>query len=217
MIFRNYVNFEHLLDLYGKAISSKIIAAKNGRHRNTAEELGVRIQTSFIGDMTCETAVSNVSIEADIRAGNYHRGLLEDMDEEDSLMFSRELVTLQVMRDEFELVSTEVERLKPSEKKVFIPYIMKEKTIQEIADDRNIEYDYTHSVLICLSLLGYYIHGNLGKIEIGSYANSCSDSGILKYIPYHGHSHDMSRGFTCHFCSIFIEMKIRSAELAIVL
>lgn len=141
LIFRNYVNFEHLLDLYGKAISSKIIAAKNGRHRNTAEELGVRIQTSFIGDMTCETAVSNVSIEADIMAGNYHRGLLEDMDEEDSLMFSRELVTLQVMRDEFELVSTEVERLKPSEKKVFIPYIMKEKTIQEIADDRNIEYD----------------------------------------------------------------------------
>ena len=63
------------------------------------------------------------------------------MDEEDSLMFSRELVTLQVMRDEFELVSTEVERLKSSEKKVFIPYIMKEKTIQEIADDRNIEYD----------------------------------------------------------------------------
>ena len=141
LIFRNYVNFEYLLDLYGKAISSKIIAAKNGRHRNTAEELGVRIQTSFIGDMTCETAVSNVSIEADIMAGNYHRGLLEDMDEEDSLMFSRELVTLQVMRDEFELVSTEVERLKPSEKKVFIPYIMKEKTIQEIADDRNIEYD----------------------------------------------------------------------------
>ena len=86
LIFRNYVNFEHLLDLYGKAISSKIIAAKNGRHRNTAEELGVRIQTSFIGDMTCETAVSNVSIEADIMAGNYHRGLLEDMDEEDSLI-----------------------------------------------------------------------------------------------------------------------------------
>ena len=34
-------------------------------------------------------------------------------------------------------------------------------------------------------------------------------TGILEYIPDHGLGHDVSRGFACHFCSIFIEMKIR--------
>ena len=66
---------------------------------------------------------------------------------------------------------------------------------QLLAVTHLVKLSYTHAVFIGLSVLGYYIHGHFGQIQVGADARGGCDAGYGEYVAYHEHGHLAGRTF----------------------
>ena len=108
IILRNYARFNKLVDGYEKCLSIVIRNEREHKRRRENGELGVRVQTSNISDVTANTAVENVSIQEAIHEGDYNTALKGS---EEYFIHRAEIKTLLDMRDDYEIVCSQVESL----------------------------------------------------------------------------------------------------------
>ena len=64
------------------------------------------------------------------------------------------------------------------------------------------------TVLVRRGLLGDDIHADLGKVQVGAYADRSGDAGFLQHIPDHGNRHLVRRGDTGGLGSFLVEVQI---------
>ena len=137
IILEYFSGFEKIIEGYEKCISIQIRNEREFNRRKDYAELGVRVQTSNISDTTQKIAIENVSIQEAIRAG--------DMDEalrgaEEIERHRREIQTLNDMRDDYVIVSSQVYLLQGADLSIFTRYLSKLESMSSIAEDTHIEY-----------------------------------------------------------------------------
>lgn len=137
IILEYFSGFEKIIEGYEKCISIQIRNEREFNRRKDYAELGVRVQTSNISDTTQKIAIENISIQEAIRAG--------DMDEalrgaEEIERHRREIQTLNDMRDDYVIVSSQVYLLQGADLSIFTRYLSKLESMSSIAEDTHIEY-----------------------------------------------------------------------------
>lgn len=142
IILRNYARFNNLVDGYEKCLSIVIRNEREHRRRRENGELGVRIQTSNISDVTARTAVENVSIQEAIHEGDYDTALRGS---ENYFKHRAEIMTLLDMRDDYQIVCSQVESLDDDERKMLEKYIVNRRSFFTIADDENLSPEAVRS------------------------------------------------------------------------
>ena len=141
LILRHYSNFEDVVDGYSRKISHRIAMEKELKRQRSKGDLGVRVQTSGNSDPTGNAATSNVMIYEQVSSCDLQHGLLDDLDNEDVVLFAKELVTLQVMREEYELVESQVRALDVQDKSLLLAVMNRDKSMQMMAEEKGIAYE----------------------------------------------------------------------------
>ena len=135
IILCNYARFNKMVEGYEKCLSIVIRNEREHRRRRERGDLGVRVQTSNISDVTANTAVEKVSIQEAIHEGDYNTALKGT---EDYFKHRAEIKTLLDMRDDYEIVCSQVESLEDDERKFLERYIVEKESFFTIADDVNL-------------------------------------------------------------------------------
>lgn len=66
-------------------------------------DIGVRVQTSGIGDPTAKAAIENVMIMEAIQKGNLE-SVTSELDEQVVMKYQKEVVTIQNMREDYQIL-----------------------------------------------------------------------------------------------------------------
>lgn len=135
IIFRNYARFNRMVEGFEKCLSIVIRNEREHKRRKERGDLGIRVQTSNVSDVTADTAVENVSIQEAIHDGDYDTALKGS---EYYFIHKAEIKTLLDMRDDYEIVCSQVESLDDDERIFLERYIVERESFFTIADDVNL-------------------------------------------------------------------------------
>ena len=135
----NYAVFPKLIRRVEKKVFYKITVEREYMRSLHRGELGVRIQTSGISDITADEAIDHVTVEEAIRTGKYDRGLIRDLENADE--YETAIRTINVMRLDYELLTEIIDDLREKDSKVIKQYLVEGKLFKEIADSEGKTYD----------------------------------------------------------------------------
>lgn len=148
LIYRNYCVFLKVVDSYEIGVYNRILCEKQYNRRQkgaSLEELGVRVQTSGRSDKTAREAIEHVVIRQAIEDCDFAGELLKDTDEPEKHM--RDILTIKVMRQEYEVFDTSLRSLPPKEKRITYRYLSKEVTAATIAQDEELADQTLRNIL----------------------------------------------------------------------
>ena len=138
-ICKNYSNFLGIIDSYTEGIRYMIEEEKAMSFRDSAGDVGIRVQKSGTSDPTARQAISNVITREAIVTCNFSGGVLDGVENPDR--YIRDAVLLRQMRKHYELFNTQIRSLTKSEQKFFLNYLQYEKKLSDLADEEGIGYD----------------------------------------------------------------------------
>ncbi len=141
IIFTNFPNFIGIVDGYTEGLVHLIASERSYNRRNRNGNPGIRIQSSSNSDITSDTACENVMIRDSLKACNLTEDILADTDLEDSIRFEKDMLTLQMMRREYDVVKAQMNALNKDERFVLREYFSEGKDITAIADEVGIAYE----------------------------------------------------------------------------
>ncbi len=141
IIFTNFPNFIGIVDGYTEGLVHLIASERRYNRRNKNGNPGIRIQKSGNSDITSDTACENILIRDSLRACKLTEDVLADTDMEDRIRFEKDMLTLQMMRQEFDVVKAHMKALNKDEHFVLREYFCEGKDIVEIADEAGIAYE----------------------------------------------------------------------------
>lgn len=148
LIYKNYRVFPKIVDSYEIGVYNRIICEKeyNRRQKMTGmEELGVRVQSGGKSDRVAREAIEHVIIEQAIKDGDFAGDLLKDTDEPAKHM--RDILTIKMMRQEYEVFDSHLRALPPREYRITKRYISKEFKAEKIAADEEMADQTLRNVL----------------------------------------------------------------------
>ena len=149
LIYRNYEVFLKLVDSYEVGLFNRILFEREyNRRQKNGDDLGVRIQTSIKGDPTAAKAIENLMIREAIEECNFSGDILKDTDNPEK--HKRDILTLHMMRREYEVFDTSLKSLPEKEYRINCRFIKKESTAVQIAEDEDRAYS-TIANLIAVS------------------------------------------------------------------
>ena len=128
IIIKNYTKFIGIVDGYTDGLRYMIECEKESSHRQAAGDLGVRVQT---GGMTSDLTAALINCDF---SGN----VLDGVDQAE--VYIRDAYILRDMRKDYNLFNSQLGIL-GTEKETFTKYLLKEKTISDIAEDQGITYE----------------------------------------------------------------------------
>jgi hypothetical protein len=139
LIYKNYEVFLKLIESYETGLFNRILYEReyNLRAKN-GEDIGIRVQTNRFRDPTARKAIENIMIREAIEEANDSGNILKDTDDPEK--HKRDILTLRMMRREYEVFNTSLNALTGREYRITYRYIQKEKKLEEIADDENLAY-----------------------------------------------------------------------------
>ena len=139
LIYKNYEVFLKLIESYETGLFNRILYEReyNLRAKN-GEDIGIRIQTNRFSDPTARKAIENLMIREAIEEANDSGNILKDTDDPEK--HKRDILTLRMMRREYEVFNTSLNALTGREYRITYRYMQKEKKLEEIADDENLAY-----------------------------------------------------------------------------
>ena len=139
LIYKNYEVFLKLIESYETGLFNRILNEReyNLRAKN-GEDIGIRVQTNRFSDPTARKAIENLMIREAIEEANDSGNILKDTDDPEK--HKRDILTLRMMRREYEVFNTSLNALTGREYRITYRYIQKEKKLEEIADDENLAY-----------------------------------------------------------------------------
>ena len=137
-IYKNYRNFNYISDAYMDSVTEMIASMREYERRHSREDLGVRIQTSqSMSSITEERAYEHLLIKEALDKNLVTESLVGDK-------FEREMVSVAIfewnlMQSEFEIFRKQMKALKPENYRIVSLYITRRKSIDDLADEFNIE------------------------------------------------------------------------------
>ena len=112
---------------------------KESSHRQSAGDLGVRVQTGgMTSDPTARKAINNVITREALINCDFSGNVLDGVDQAE--VYIRDAYILRDMRKDYNLFNSQLGIL-GTEKETFTKYLQKEKTISDIAEDQGITYE----------------------------------------------------------------------------
>ena len=121
LLMDNFASFPRLICIEERKSRYKLKAEREFLKSHTRDELGVRVQTSHIGDPTADEAVSEVSLQESFVTGEVDRDLFKGM--EDALEYEMQIRMISTMRMDYELLVDERLIVCPSANHVFAPIV----------------------------------------------------------------------------------------------
>lgn len=139
IIIKNYTKFIGIVDGYTDGLRYMIECEKESSHRQSAGDLGVRVQTGgMTSDPTARKAINNVITREALINCDFSGNALDGVDQAE--VYIRDAYILRDMRKDYNLFNSQLGIL-GTEKETFTKYLLKEKTISDIAEDQGITYE----------------------------------------------------------------------------
>jgi len=139
IIIKNYTKFIGIVDGYTDGLRYMIECEKESSHRQSAGDLGVRVQTGgMTSDPTARKAINNVITREALINCDFSGNVLDGVDQAE--VYIRDAYILRDMRKDYNLFNSQLGIL-GTEKETFTKYLLKEKTISDIAEDQGITYE----------------------------------------------------------------------------
>ena len=158
IICRNYSNFLCLVDVHEKRIKREIIEEKLFNRAEERGDLGVKVQTSrSVASPVENEVISDCELDEAIKSGKIPAGLIVGTDDDET--HTLEVLTLKVMRDDYEEFTKNIKALQKKDKKLFMVYLESDKELEEIADDEGILY---HSMVQKLAKVKHNLAYQMG-------------------------------------------------------
>ena len=139
IVFENYSNFPKMIRKMQKITQYKIKAEKEYIRSHSRGELGVRVQTSILGDATANEAIANVMLEEAFSSGEVTGGLLDGI--ENAEQYAADIRIIGIMKDDYEIVAECVEDLEDEDSRLMKGYLIEKKFFKELACEFNTSYD----------------------------------------------------------------------------
>ena len=121
LLIKYYPNFIRLVEGYEQSLSFIIREEKAYARKSRMGDLGVRVQTSGISDPTANAAIENVMIMEAIQKGNIEE-ITSELDEQVSIKYQEEVMTIQDMREDYQILQNQLFYLPTEEADVLIQY-----------------------------------------------------------------------------------------------
>ena len=139
LIYKNYEVFLKLVDSYEVGLFNRILFEREYNLRNRyGEELGVRIQNSHHSDPTATKAIENMMIHEAIEKCNFSGDILKDTDDPEK--HKHDILTLHMMRMEYEVFETSLRSLPGNEFRITYSYLHDRRKMMQIAEDEDKAY-----------------------------------------------------------------------------
>ena len=139
IVFENFSNFPKMIRKMQKITQYKIKAEKEYIRSHSRGELGVRVQTSSLGDATANEAIANVMLEEAFASGEVTGGLLDGI--ENAEQYAADIRIIGIMKDDYEIVAECVEDLEDEDSRLMKEYLIERKFFKELACEFNTSYD----------------------------------------------------------------------------
>ncbi len=138
-LYENYSVLKPLIKNYREDIIMDVIDMKTCKRRESIGELGVRIQVSIRrGGPTEKQAISHMTVENAIEEGFLDEAFFEDIDNPDEII--RRVTNYHIVRADFEVFASKLETLNLEDQRVIKPYLLKQKSIDDFANDMGVQY-----------------------------------------------------------------------------
>lgn len=138
IILLNYTNFPEIVEGYEESLKFLIVNERRMHRRKAVGELGIRIQTSGNSDTTADAAIESVMLTEAIRSGNMRKEL---KDIECSDQYQHEADVLKNMREDYELVKSQIKTLPWDEHKVLDSYLTGKNNLVNLSSAADCSYD----------------------------------------------------------------------------
>lgn len=139
LICKYYPCFLVVVENYIVKMKKDIIDEQDFNRRDRMGDLGIRVQTSNIGDPTQSLAVRRTMLEEAIRSGNFNEGELDDTDNKEEYIYKSSVI--RDMLYDYKVFQDNLNGLMPAEKELFISYLEQKVSLLEIAESLGIKYD----------------------------------------------------------------------------
>ena len=139
-LYENYYALEDLIEEYKENIIAEVIEQKSYNKRSEIGELGVRVCTSLgMSNTTQKKSLEHLSIEEAIDTGYLTEEFFEYTDDRQMLINKVECYH-EISRDATFMMS-KIKMMKPADRNVIEPYLLKKKSLNELAQEMSITYD----------------------------------------------------------------------------
>ena len=146
LIYKNYSVFPQLVVCFETGLFNKILfEVEYNRRAKNNDDLGVRIQTSRRSDPTATQAIEHIMIREAVEECNFSGDILSETDDPEK--HKLDILTIHMMRREFEVFDTALRALPPKEYGIVYSYIHKDRKILEIAEDRELAYQSVKNLI----------------------------------------------------------------------
>lgn len=140
IICENYSCMENIINAATIGLKRILIEeVEDMRHKGDSAELGVHVKNKGVhSDPTCRDGIMHASVEDAIIKCDFSGGMIEGIVHEGFVIERAE--TLRLMRLDLVDFNAQLECLNEEEKDVFLPYINKDKSLDDVAADIGVEY-----------------------------------------------------------------------------
>ena len=141
-----------------------ISSEKACARRDEIGDLGVRIQTNHISKIVEEQAIENIAIEEYLAGKNDDEGILKNVE---SVQEIRAAVReLRIMHLEYSTFRRTVSQLPDPCKKILVPYIEKQKEVDDIADELGVSEEAVRSRLKRIKKeISFFMEGAMNEYD----------------------------------------------------
>ena len=138
-LFGNFSVLKPMIKNYREELISDIADMKECNRRAKNGDLGVRIHVSMRRDGPTERkAINNLTIEKAIDEGYLDEDFFEDTDNHDEII--RRVTLYHSVNADYETFRVKLDTMTPGDQKVLRPYLMREKSMNDLANEMGIEY-----------------------------------------------------------------------------
>ena len=137
IIINNFSIFEDIIRGEEECLYVKIRREQEECLAELRTDLGVKVQTSRISDLTGDMATANADVRSGIENGDWR---LATKGTKNYGKYKNAIETLQLMRDDYTIVRGKLKGIRDDDH-LFRIYLAKEKTYDQMADDMNLSND----------------------------------------------------------------------------
>lgn len=158
LIFQHYDNFP---DMIAAGIQEVIFIINEEIDYNRLQDSleYVRTSSGTVSDPTYRKAVQRVSVEEAVKNCRFDNGVLDGVEHRQA--FVQRAYELRKMKRDYEVVAKSIQALRKQDREYLVPVLLNEKTIGEIAIERNLSSG-TIATRICR--LKAYVRENVSHL-----------------------------------------------------
>ncbi len=138
IICKNYSNFRGIVESCTDGLCYQIYTEHEYLRSRSIGDLGVRVQTSNINDITQSTATTRTMIREAIVANDFSGGELEGIDR--AVEYARKSFILHVMRTDYDLFKSQLKQLEDEDRELLEGFLLGKHDYFDLAEKNNIQY-----------------------------------------------------------------------------